>query len=109
MQKTSRALKIYLMGLSLVLSSCKSLPEFPVPTLKQPLFEKEVTREFEFKDENWVFMAQHDLSYTNGMFCVTAEEYQKIRNWLVDVKENYSCKLKKKDANGNVVNEDIEK
>lgn len=76
------------------LSACGSLPKFPVPTLKQPLVDKNVTHEYEYKNDEWSHLKTHPLSYVNGMFCVTEQEYLDIRNWLVDIKDNYTCKLK---------------
>lgn len=99
MKKILSVLKIYLMVASLSCAHNK-LPEFPTPTVNQPLFKKEVTREFEFVKDEMKFKQNLPLESVNGEFCISAEEYNKVRNWIFQVNQDYECRIK----NGNQSN-----
>lgn len=96
MKKTLKLLKICLMVAAL--SGCATIQNtFPFPTLKQPLKVKNVTREYEFdkKKSEWNFIRNLPYDAVNGMFCVSPEEYNAMRNWYADFQENYTCKKRK--------------
>lgn len=98
MKKKLSVLKIHLAAACLALSSCGGLPKAPETTIKQPLFNKNVTREFEVEDPDQLtfkFKKEWPLDYANGMFCITNLEFQAWRSWYFNVKENYQCKPKK--------------
>jgi len=91
MKKKLKSLKIFLMVVTL--TGCASkLPQFPTPTVKQPLFKKNITNEYEFKDNEFKFKEVHPLEFSNGMFCITPEEYQQIRRWVIKVNTEFTCK-----------------
>lgn len=92
MKKKLRSLKICLMASSLIGCASQPLPDFPTPTIKQPLFKKDVTREYTFQKGEFKHKQDHPLDYSNAMFCISAEEYQKIRNWVIKVNNEYTCK-----------------
>ena len=96
MKKILSALKTCLTVVAL--SGCATIQDtFPFPTLKQPLKEKQVTREFVFnkKTSEWDFVRPLPYDTINGMFCVSPEEYISMRNWYVKFSEDYTCKKKK--------------
>lgn len=91
MKKKLKLLKMLLTAV--LLSSCASkLPSFPVPTVKQPLFKKNITNEYEFKNNEFKFKEAHQLDYSNAMYCITLEEYQQIRRWVIKVNTEFTCK-----------------
>ena len=108
-KKTSSALKICFLVTSLGLSSCKGLPPFPDLRPKQPLFVKNITREYKVNPETMEYTYSGSVpgvQAVDGMFCYTAEEHQKLRNWVIDINKNYSCKPKIKDSNGDFLEEE---
>lgn len=101
MKKILNLLKTF--SMVVLLSSCANqLPKFPTPTVKQPLFKKNITNEYEFKDNEFKFKEVHSLDSVNGMFCITPEEYQQIRRWVIKVNTKFTCK---ENTNGNTFNQ----
>jgi len=101
MKKRLKLLKTF--SMVVLLTSCASkLPQFPTPTVKQPLFKKNITNEYEFKNDEFKFKEAHPLEFSNGMFCITPEEYQQIRRWVIKVNTEFTCK---ENTNGNAVNQ----
>lgn len=93
MKKILNALKICLTVAAL--SGCATIQDkFPYPTLKQPLTAKQVTREYQYnkKTQDWKYIRTLPYNTINGMFCISEQEYLAIRNWIVDLDSQYTCK-----------------